>query len=384
MEQLQQFINEIIETKAYKIIVSNPNTKSAVYKKITYSLYEQGYLCEQLTATQAFHKTVNEADLKELLEQSIINYSQINAWSEATEFSARVTKKGKPLISKRLIKGKTDNAPAKLTGHNREKNYILKEGSVIPPLVDMGVLTPDGKVVKAMSDKLRQINRFLEIIDDVIKENELESLNIIDFGCGKSYLTFVLYYYFTEIKKLKIKMTGVDLKKDVIEFCSALSQKYGYENLSFEVGDIEGYKSKTPVDMVISLHACDTATDYALFNAICWDARFIFSVPCCQHEVNEQINCSALPIFKEYGIIKSRFSELLTDAIRGNLLTYCGYKTQIMEFVDLSHTPKNLLIRAQKELLSKQARMNAYAEAKETCDKFGINQTLVRLIDGLN
>ncbi|MDE7367533.1 MAG: SAM-dependent methyltransferase, partial [Lachnospiraceae bacterium] len=254
------------------------------------------------------------------------------------------------------------------------------EGIVIPPLVDMGIFTKEGKVVRSKYDKYRQINRYLELVEDVLKELPDEHLNIIDFGCGKSYLTFLLYYYLVEVKKLQVTITGLDLKEDVIRRCRETAKKYHYDNLKFELGDINGYHTLEPVHMVITLHACDTATDYALYHAIQWKTKVILSVPCCQHEWNQQMQSGTLPILSRYGIIKERTAALMTDAVRGNLLEYCGYRTQLLEFIDLEHSPKNILIRAVRGNQSKGKRQEALQEAEELIRTLEVKPTLYQLI----
>lgn len=252
---------------------------------------------------------------------------------------------------------------------------------MIPPLTDLGIFTKDGKIVRSMYDKYRQINRFLEMVEDVVKRHpEGKTMRIIDFGCGKSYLTFILYYYLTGVKGYSVQMTGLDLKEDVIRNCNAVAEKYGYDNLHFELGNIEEYHTDEPVDMVVTLHACDTATDYALYNAIRWNAGIILSVPCCQHEWNGQMKTEEFSAITKYGIVKERMAALMTDAVRGCLLEACGYKTQLLEFIDIAHSPKNILIRAVKGNVSPKKKQQALREAERMLQGFGVEQTLYRLL----
>lgn len=370
----------VITSACVKIILSKPKTAEQ-FKKIVIAKKDACYMVEKFTDKQAFHEKINSKDLCFYCEGLLLhNFSQLNAWDENYEYSVLSNRKGNLSIKKIKLQ-----APVQVNSaaHNREKNYIIPVGTVVPPLVDMGVFTREGKVVNAMYDKFKQINRFIEIIDDAVS-SDIKELNVIDFGCGKSYLTFILYYYLTRIKGIKANITGLDLKKEVIDKCNTAAQKYGYENLVFEVGNISGYAPKQRVDMVISLHACDTATDHALFNAVKWDAKMIFSVPCCQHELNDQLKSQNMQILSRYGIIKERFAALATDAIRANMLTVSGYKTQVLEFVDLSHTPKNLLLRAVKANVSKKTKQAAMQEINALIQEFGFTPSLLTLLNRQN
>ena len=381
MEDLNKAINEIVNEDILKLVISNKVNKNVKYNKITFTLKvnnkKEYYQIEKYTDKQVFHENINKDILEEkVLEYLLENYKQLSAWSKDYNFDLKISKKGKIFLKKK----KSDNKNIIKKSHNKEKNYILKEGMIIEPLIDLGVFTKEGKVVNSKYDKYKQINRFVEIIDDEIKKNNYKELTILDFGCGKSYLTFVLYYYFVEIKKINVKMIGLDLKEDVIKKCNDIAKRYNYDNLHFELGDINGFKYNNKVDMVITLHACDTATDYALYNAIKWNTKMIFSVPCCQHELNHQMKAESLKILTRYGIIQERVAALMTDSVRANLLECVGYKTQLLEFIDIAHSPKNILIRASKGKVSNEKREKSLNEVKDLMKEFNFKPTLYNLL----
>ena len=382
MEELIKAIKEIVAEEVIKIVISNKLNKDVEYNKINVVLKinnkdKKYYQVEKFTDKQVFHENIEVNELEKTLNNLVNNkYKQLSAWSSNTTFDLKISKKGKVFLGKK----KSNNENLFNKSHNKEKNYILKEGMIIEPLIDLGVFTKEGKVINSKYDKYKQINRFIEIIDDEIKKNNYEELTILDFGCGKSYLTFVLYYYFVEIKNIKVKMIGLDLKADVIKKCNEIAKRYKYDNLHFELGDINGYKYENKVDMVITLHACDTATDYALYNAIKWKAKMIFSVPCCQHEFNGQMKPESLSIISKYGIIQERISALMTDSVRGNLLEASGYKTQLLEFIDIAHSPKNILIRASKANISKDKKEKALNEVDTLIREFNFKPTLLDLL----
>lgn len=324
------------------------------------------------TSKQVFHENITLDKIGEYLNRMLdTKFNSLEVFTNNFVYGYKISSKGKLLTNKRATKTEMISL-----SHNKQKKYILNEGDIIPPLIDLGVMTQDGKVVKAKSDKFKQINRFLEIVDDVIGDQKY--LKIIDFGCGKSYLTFIIYYYLTKIKNINCDILGLDLKEDVVNNCNKISVKYGYDHLKFLVGDISKFKEEDNVDMIVTLHACDTATDYALYHAINMKCKHIISVPCCQHEINSQLKSDKLHLVTKFGILKERMSAILTDAIRANILQYMGYKTQVLEFVDFDASPKNLLIRAN--LQSQKGEEKIKEEIDDLIEQLGVSQTLYDLI----
>lgn len=332
-----------------KITASNPFEKDCRFSRIVLRQIKlrgvNVFQAEMIAKNQAFHENVDCGNLYKWAGDNLIGkYKQICLVFADRDITYLYSTKGKV---KRLEK-ETTSKKVDISGNNRQKNYLLNEGDNIPVFVDLGIFTKDYKIVHAMYDKFKQINRFVEILNDVFKDYKENSLTLLDFGCGKSYLTFVIYYYFVQIRKIDVKIIGYDIKQDVVKKCNALAQKYKYCNLHFVEADVsKDALYDEHIDAVVSLHACDTATDYALYYAVKHNAKYIFSVPCCQHEVNNSIsNGGDLDLLLKYGIIKERVSALLTDSVRAMLLEDQGYRTDVMEFVDLAHSPKNIMIRA--------------------------------------
>ena len=335
---IKELIEEMVQSDPHKIILSGGRGE---YRKVVFERKIIGgkrcFQIERYTEKQVFHQNIDEGELEEALAGDLQDgFRQINMFSAREEWDVKISKKGKIAVNKRH----TENKLITVQGNNRRKKYILEEGMDIPVFTHLGIFTKDGKVVHSMYDKFKQINRFAEIVDNVMKSYNKPSINIVDFGCGKSYLTFIVYYYLHEVKGLDVHITGLDLKEQVIKDCNALAEQFGYTGLKFELGDINGYK--TDVDMVMTLHACDVATDYALYNAICWNAQYILSVPCCQHELNKQMHSDKLAA--------------------------------------LAHSPKNLLIRAVKKNVSPDRRKKALKDAEALCEEFGFRQTLMEMI----
>lgn len=385
-ENLIQTVGEFLDENLLRIVVSNPSDRQGVSKVKIRPLLLRGELifqAEEFMGSQAFHKNFSAGDcalyMADLLEAGL---RQLELESGRGQVRVLASKKGALSIKVRRQQPKIASV-SPVADHNRQKSYILKEGSPVPFLVDLGVMTADGKIVKSRYDKFRQINRFLEFIEDILPRLDKSRENvIIDFGCGKSYLTFAMYYYLHELKGYSIRVIGLDLKQTVIDNCNRLSEQYGYDMLNFYHGDIASYEGVDHVDMVVTLHACDTATDYALAKAVHWGASVILSVPCCQHELNKQIENERMAPVLQYGIIKERMAALYTDAIRAQVLENQGYRTQILEFIDMEHTPKNILIRAVKQGGKRDNRK----EIDEILRFLNGSQTLVNLLlekDGL-
>lgn len=353
MEELKILLQEILNKDLQQIILSNSRHPEQVQKAKIRPVLIRGELVFQETAyrgTQVFHENFTAEQMTDRICLALAEqFRQGEFTAKSLQATALVSKKGKLTLK---VKNNTspEQEDLQALSHNRTKHYILEEGKPVDFLVGLGVQTPDGRVTKARFDKFRQINRYLEFIEDVIDELPTDrTIRIVDFGCGKSYLTFAMYYYLHELQHRDIQVTGLDLKTDVIKHCNELAEKLGYDRLKFERGDISTYEGTDVADMVVTLHACDLATDYAQDKAVKWGARVILAVPCCQHELNRQITCDPLKPVLKYGIIKERIAALLTDALRANLLEQQGYETQILEFIDMEHTPKNLLIRAVKK-----------------------------------
>lgn len=387
MEKFLAMIEANLNIDLVSIIISNPRQAEKIQKiKIRPVLMQQSstkgvgqgeeklyFQMESFTKKQVFHKNLAEKEMMEALAASLQKYKQVQMLTKKKTIHGLISKKGKV-----TIKTKNIGAKQKTLSHNRKKRYILQEGKPVGFLVDLGVMTQDGMIVRTKYDKFRQINRFLEFIQDILPELPRErELTIVDFGCGKSYLTFAMYHYLKILNQYDVRIIGLDLKEDVIAYCNELGKKYGYDKLDFYVGDIENFSGVDQVDMVVTLHACDTATDFALHKAVIWNSKVILSVPCCQHELNWQIHNETLSPILDYGLLKERMAALATDGLRAKLLEMEGYKTQILEFIDMEHTPKNILIRAVKCA----DRQLVQTESYQACVRMlGVEPTLEKLL----
>jgi SAM-dependent methyltransferase len=376
--ELSELLNSALTGELSGITISNVKNSDLGEKIKIRPVLLKDQLKFQVTfyrGTKVIHKNYEKKELLTDIPLWLGEYfKQMQAEYGDMQASVLVSKKGKVTIKTK----KTGCKKQAVLEHNRKKKYILEEGKPVPFLVDLGVMSQNGKIIHAKYDKFKQINRYLEFVDDILEQLPKDrEVTIVDFGCGKSYLTFALYYFLRELNGYQVSIIGLDLKEDVIDHCNKLSKKYGYQDkLKFYVGDIAGYNALNSVDMVVTLHACDTATDYALAKAVAWGAEVILSVPCCQHEVNKQLHNEMLAPLLKYGLIKERMAALMTDAIRAQLLEEQGYQVQVMEFIDMEHTPKNILIRAVKD---KKAGRN---QKLDNCMKeLHVQPTLSKLLE---
>jgi len=379
MERLKNILEEQLTAELSQIIISNPRRAALAQKiKIRPVLLKEelNFQITEYKGKQVFHENLKKEEaLTYIVDQMENFFGQMVLESSSKTVNMLVSKKGTVTIKQKVQKNEIK--PKELS-HNRKKRYILEEGAAVPFLVDLGVQTKEGKILNSRYDKFRQINRFLEFIQDIVENlPKGREITIVDFGCGKSYLTFAMYHYLKVMKGFDIRVIGLDLKEDVIAYCNELKDKYGYEKMSFTTGDIASYTGVDAVDMVVTLHACDTATDYALEKAVKWGASVILSVPCCQHELNYQIKNDELSAVFKYGLLKERIAALVTDGLRAEMLEQCGYDTQVLEFIDMEHTPKNILIRGVK----KNKDVNTDFEKYDNCCKaLNVDPMLGRLL----
>ena len=364
-----------------KLVLSQPLDKTAEAKLSVRPLFLRGqrlYQVERVRDNKAFHENLDgETLLRRMETEWDGRYRQALLVTESSSTQYSLKQNG----SYKRSSGAVVPRPAGLAGNDRQKQYLIPEGEAVPALVDLGVFTPDHRIVRAKYDKYRQINRFVELIDQAFREDPRKELTILDFGCGKSYLTFVLYWYFAVKQGRDVRIIGYDLKADVVEHCNAVAEKYGYTGLRFVRADVSRdtlYGER--VDMVVTLHACDTATDYALHYAMEKGADYIFSVPCCQHEVNLQMKKGGeLDVFLRHGIVRERMAALLTDEIRTLVLEDLGYSVDVIEFTDLENSPKNLMLRARR---TGKRSDKGRALAREIARRYGFTQTLLELTAG--
>ncbi|MCL2063424.1 MAG: SAM-dependent methyltransferase [Candidatus Cloacimonetes bacterium] len=394
MNDLKSCLENIFSPLTIKCVLSNstsPKNEPRLLFRGVQDYFQREIICDK----KAYHINLSFQECFDFVYNSMNNdYLQFHCWDSSFEYSLKITKKGKILQTKRSTDKK--NQP---TLHNREKNHLLTEDnisnfdSIKNILIDLSVISSDGKLIKSKQDKFRQINRFLEIIYDEIKSwDNSQIINIVDFGCGKSYLSFLLFHFLTDIKGLRVKMTGVDSNLEIIKKCKQIAEKnieknkcvshlkFNENEINFVCSDIFSYQPQNPINIVISLHACDIATDHVLYFAIQNNAKAIFAVPCCQHEINTQLKKDSFPLINKHGLIKERFSALVTDAIRANVLESCGYKTQLIDFVDLENTAKNILIRAVKSYISEKSRKKALSEVEEFVKKYEVIPEIYRLL----
>lgn len=383
MNQLEKLFSDIFagEELVY-MVFSGKRKKSLEYNKVTFRpkkisgalMFQEEYTFEK----KVMHRNLSGEDaFAEACRLAAEDFKQMNIFTLSEDIQVLASKPAKARIT---TKPATKGMPS--LEHNKTKNYILADGEPCDFLMRLGVMDDRGKVVPKHYSKFRQINRYLEIVDDVFPYLPKDkTLKIIDFGCGKAYLTFALYYYLKVKQNRDVEIIGLDLKKDVIRFCSKIASDLHYDGLKFLMGDIADY-TNDHADMVVTLHACDTATDYALINAVSWNTKVILSVPCCQHELFSQIKNDIHQPMLKYGILKDRLTEYLTDGLRGLKLESCGYDVAMIEFTSLEHTARNIMIKAVKSGSPDSARAaKAQKEYEALRDFYQVKPTIEKLGD---
>lgn len=380
MQNIIKIILDSAKDKTFiKAIISNPRNKSNITKVTIKPITIKSFYMLQFISfdgKKEFHENISLNDLESMLSKTISLYKQIQIYTVNNDYQCLLNKK----LVANIKKQKPSQAMPDSISHNKEKNYILNDKIAANFWTRLDIMDKSGKIKPSKYDKYKQINKYLEFIEGCISDLPKDNIRIIDFGCGKSYLTFALYYYLTNILNKKVTVVGLDLKEDVIKLCNKLADDLGFENLHFQVGDIGKYTTNERIDMVVSLHACNTATDFALQKAINWGSKVILAVPCCHNEAYTQIkNEDLIPILK-HGILKEKIAALITDGLRAQLLESCGYKVNVMEFIDVEHTPKNVLIKAVLDS-TVQKNENAYEKYTVACNKLNLDLTLNKLLE---
>ena len=370
--ELHELLRRLFDDEGLtRAVLSKPRGSDAAARIVVEPVDLRGAAAYRFTshlADRATHRNLPPEAARERLEQLLVDYRQALLQSSEADWQ---------VLGAKVLR-RPPTRPVSNRRHDRRKRYVLEEGTPIPFLVELGVMTPAGQVRKSRYDKFRQVNRFLELVSDIVPSLPARgTLRIVDFGCGKSYLTFALHHLLTRVHAREVELVGLDLKRDVIESCTGLADRLGVAGLRFQVGDIESFDAAENVNLVVSLHACDTATDAALAQALSWDAEVILAVPCCHKEAYGQIRSDVLQPLLRHGLAKDRFAALLTDTLRAQLLELAGYRTQLVEFVDLEHTPKNVLIRAVR---GRRAGPEARGLYESLRDSFGLDPALERLI----
>lgn len=382
MNELMTLLQDsLTENTFIKGIWSNPRHKESAQKIVIRPVQIKDTLMLQVTQTKGqkeLHENIILSEVENLLQTTCNGYKQVQLYTSQNDFACLINKKGTVHIKKLAP---TLKAPTTLS-HNRQKNYLLDTPSSHDFLKALGLMDEKGKIKPSKYDKYKQINRYLEFVADCTDMLKADPIRIIDFGCGKSYLTFALYHYLTVILNKNVEVVGLDLKEDVIAYCDALARQLNYTHLHFQVGDIGNYTTNQAIDMVVSLHACNTATDAALEKAVGWGAKVILAVPCCHHEAYTQIQNDTLSPILKHGILKERIAALMTDGLRAQLLESCGYDVSVMEFIDMAHTPKNILIKA---LLKSENKLNKknLADYKKACDALNLSLSLEKYLQAI-